>query len=101
MPNSVDFERGWVQHLIGRWGNAGGDGLRYYLLDNESSIWFSTHRDVMPAGVTMDDMWARMRDYSAMIKTEDPAAQVLGPEEWGWGGFLYSGYDQQYAPTHG
>ncbi len=101
VPNSVDFERGWVQHLIGRWGNAGGDGLRYYLLDNESSIWFSTHRDVMPAGVTMDDMWARMRDYSAMIKTEDPAAQVLGPEEWGWGGFLYSGYDQQYAPTHG
>ena len=101
VPNSVDFERGWVQHLIGRWGNAGGNGLRYYLLDNESSIWFSTHRDVMPAGVTMDDMWSRMRDYSAMIKTEDPAAQVLGPEEWGWGGFIYSGYDQQYAPTHG
>lgn len=101
VPNSVDFERGWVQHLIGRWGNAGGNGLRYYLLDNESSIWFATHRDVMPAGVTMDDMWARMRDYSAMIKTEDPAAQVLGPEEWGWGGFIYSGYDQQYAPTHG
>ena len=31
--------------LIG-WGNSSGDGLKYYLLDNEHSIWFSTHRDI-------------------------------------------------------
>lgn len=48
----------------------------------------------------MDEIFGKMRNYALMIKNNDSGAQVLGPEEWGWGGFLYSGYDQQYAPTH-
>ena len=100
VPNSVSFQQGWVQHLISRWGSANNNGLRYYLLDNESTIWFATHRDVAPVGATMDELFTRMRDYSAMIKASDANAQVLGPEEWGWGGYLYSGYDLWYAPTH-
>jgi hypothetical protein len=100
VPNSVAFQQGWIQHLISRWGTANNNGLRYYLLDNESTIWFATHRDVQPTGATMDELFTRMRDYSAMIKAADANAQVLGPEEWGWGGYLYSGYDLWYAPTH-
>lgn len=100
VPNNVVFQQGWVQHLIGRWGNSGNGGVNYYLLDNESSIWFSTHRDVQPIGLTMDEMFAKMRDYSAMIKAQDANAQIVGPEEWGWGGYMYSGYDQWYAPSH-
>jgi Glycoside hydrolase family 44 len=100
VPNSVAFEQGYVQHLINRWGTANNNGLRYYLLDNEHSIWFSTHRDVAPVGATMDELFAKMRDYSAMIKASDANAQILGPEEWGWGGYLYSGYDLWYSPTH-
>jgi len=100
VPNSVAFQQAWIQHLIGRWGTSQTNGLRYYILDNEHSIWFSTHRDVQPVGATMDEVYARMRDYGAMIKNQDPNAQILGPEEWGWSGFLYSGYDQWYAPTH-
>jgi hypothetical protein len=100
VPNSVALQQGWVQHLIGKWGKASGNGLKYYLLDNEHSIWFSTHRDVAPIGATMDELFAHMRDYSVMIKNQDADALVLGPEEWGWGGYLYSGYDQQYAPNH-
>jgi PKD repeat protein len=26
---------------------------------------------------------------------------VVGPEEWGWSGYFYSGYDQQYGSLHG
>ncbi len=100
MPNSPAFEQGYVQHLMGRWGNANNGGVRYYLLDNESSIWFATHRDVAPVGLTMDEMFAKMRDYSAMIKSQDANAQVIGPEEWGWGGYRFSGYDSWYAPSH-
>lgn len=100
VPNSVAFQRSWIQHLINRWGNSQGNGLRYYILDNEHSIWHSTHRDVQPTGATMDETFARMRDYGAMIKSQDANAQILAPEEWGWGGYLYSGYDQWYAPTH-
>ena len=100
VPNSVAFEQTWLQHLIGRWGNSANGGVRYYLLDNEPSIWFSTHRDVRPTGANMEEMFGKMRDYSLMIKNQDANAQTLGPEEWGWGGYLYSGYDLQYAPTH-
>ncbi|HEY8562272.1 MAG TPA: glycoside hydrolase family 44 protein [Pyrinomonadaceae bacterium] len=100
VPNSVAFQQSWVQHLIGRWGTANNNGLRYYILDNEHSIWFSTHRDVAPTGATMDEVYQKMRDYGAMIKSQDPNALLLGPEEWGWSGFLYSGYDQWYAPSH-
>ncbi len=95
------FQQGWVQHLVSRWGAAASGGLRYYILDNEPSIWHSTHRDVHPTGATMDEIRDKMIDYAAKIKAADPSALVVGPEEWGWSGYLFSGYDQQYGSQHG
>ena len=100
VPNSVAFQQGWVNHLLKRWGTASGGGLRYYILDNEYSIWHATHRDAKPQGATMDEVFAEMRDYAAMIKSADPSALVVGPEEWGWDGYRYSGYDLWYAPRN-
>ena len=100
-PAGVPFQKGWVQHMTGRWGTATNGGLRYYLLDNESSIWHSTHRSVHPVGATMDEIRKDMIDYASMIKSVDANAVVIGPEEWGWGGYFYSGYDQQYGAAHG
>lgn len=34
-------------------------------------------------------------EYATRVKAVDPQAVVLGPEEWGWSGYLYSGYDLQ------
>ena len=99
-PAGVAFQQGWVNHLLGRWGTAGNGGLRYYLLDNESSLWQSTHREVKPTGATMDEIRQKMIDYGAMVKTADPSATVVGPEEWGWSGYFWSGYDQQYAAAN-
>src|SRR5262245_15029183 len=42
------FQSGWVLHLVNRWGAASAGGVRYYILDNEPSIWHATHRDVHP-----------------------------------------------------
>jgi hypothetical protein len=95
------FQLAWVQHVVGRWGGAGNGGLRYYILDNEHSIWHSTHRDVHPTGATMDEVLAKMIDHAERIKSVDPGALVAGPEEWGWGGYIYSGYDQQWGAAHG
>src|SRR5689334_8528242 len=95
------FQQSWVQHLISRWGSAAAGGLRYYILDNEPSIWFSTHRDVHPIGPTMDEIRDKMLDYGAKIKAVDPSALAVGPEEWGWSGYTLSGYDQQYGGLHG
>ena len=99
-PAGVAFQQGWVNHLLGRWGTAGNGGLRYYLLDNESSLWQSTHREVKPTGPTMDEIRQKMIDYGAMVKSADPSATVVGPEEWGWSGYFWSGYDQQYAAAN-
>lgn len=95
VENSPAIQQGLLQHLINTWGNSANGGVKYYLLDNEHSIWYSTHRDVHPVGPGMDEMWQKMRDYAAMIKSQDSGALVAGPEEWGWTGYLMSGLDMQ------
>ena len=75
-------------------------GVKYFLMDNEPSLWHSTHRDVHPVGPTMDEILAKILDYAAMVKSVDPSALIVGPEEWGWSGYLYSGFDQQYGAEH-
>ena len=101
VPSNSSFQQGWVQHLVSRWGANANGGLRYYILDNEPSIWHATHRDVHPTGATMDEIKNKILDYAGKIKVVDPSALVVGPEEWGWSGYLFSGYDQQYGSTHG
>jgi hypothetical protein len=49
----------------------------------------------------MDEIRNKMLDYAGKIKAVDPSALVAGPEEWGWSGYFYSGYDQQYGGAHG
>jgi hypothetical protein len=101
VPADATFQQGWLQHLVTKWGTASTGGVQYYGLDNEPSIWFSTHQDVHPVGAKMDEVLNDILTYGAMIKSVDPSAIVMGPEEWGWDGYFYSGYDQQYAPSHG
>jgi hypothetical protein len=94
------FEQGYVQHLLQRWGSSTNGGVRYYLMDNEHSIWFSTHRDIHPIGPTMQEIWTNTLATASMVKSNDPNALVLAPEEWGWSGYFYSGYDQQWSGQH-
>jgi hypothetical protein len=100
LPADSLFQQGWVQHLVTKWRTASAGGLRYYILDNEPSLWQETHRDVHPVGANMDEMRTRIIDYASRIKASDLGALVAAPEEWGWLGYLYSGYDQQYAAAH-
>ncbi|HET7436818.1 MAG TPA: glycoside hydrolase family 44 protein [Thermoanaerobaculia bacterium] len=100
MTVDVAFQEGWIQHLVTKWGNASAAGVPYYVLDNEHSIWFSTHRDVKPTGATMDELKTRMVQHAEMIKSVDPAAKIVAPEEWGWSAYFMSGYDQQWSSVH-
>jgi hypothetical protein len=77
------FQQGWVSHLVDEWGTAADGGLRYYILDNEPSIWHATHRDVHPGGATMDEVRDRIVQYAQAIKAVDAGALVVAPEEWG------------------
>ena len=101
MPVTPQFVTDWVKHLVDEWGGANGGGVRYYLLDNEPGLWSSSHRDVVPIAPT----GALLRDTiiatAKAIRAGDPNAKIVGPEEWGWTGFLYSPADVQAAGASG
>lgn len=87
------FVQEWMNHLIGRYGTATTDGVRFYNLDNEPMLWNSTHRDVHPQPTSYDEMRDRTYQYAAAIKAVDPNAQTLGPVLWGWTAYFYSALD--------
>jgi len=99
-PTGPDFQQDFVRHLLARWGDAAHGGVRYYVMDNEYSLWSSTHRDVHPIGPTLQEIWAKLLATATMVKANDPNALILAPEEWSWPGYFYSGYDQQWAREH-
>ncbi len=94
-------ETAWIKHLVKLWGTSGSGGVPYYLMDNEPSIWFSTHREIHPVGPHAVEYNAKVLNMSAKIKAIDPTAKVVAPEEWGWFAYFYSGYDQQWGAAHG
>jgi hypothetical protein len=100
LPASPEFQRGWITHLIGKWGKSANGGVGYYLYDNEPSLWNSTHRDAHPKGETMDEIRGDIFAYGAMVKAVDPNAKLMGPEEWGWPGYFSSGADLSYSAAH-
>jgi hypothetical protein len=93
MPVDSAYQLAWIQHLSDM-------DVRYAILDNEPSLWQETHRDVHPTGATMDEVAQKDIDTARRVKSVDPSMLVLGPEEWGWPGYFYSGYDQQWAAAH-
>jgi hypothetical protein len=93
-----EFVQDWIRHLIERFGNAENGGVRFYNLDNEPSLWNSTHRDVHPDPLSYDELRDRTYEYAAAIKAVDPAALTLGPVEWGWVAYFYSALDVASDP---
>jgi hypothetical protein len=94
-PADHTFQQGWVQHVVNGFGTAANGGLRYWGFDNEPTIWHDVYWDVHDAPADIDEASAKMLSYGSMIKSVDPSVETLGPEEWGWDGFFYSGLDQQ------
>jgi sugar lactone lactonase YvrE len=89
------FVGDWIDYLTTRYGTAGAGGVRFYNLDNEPDLWWETHRDVRPTGLTYDQLRDLGLLYGAAIKAADPAAQVLGPVVMGWTYYWHSPYDGQ------
>ncbi|WP_295390594.1 glycoside hydrolase family 44 protein [uncultured Thiodictyon sp.] len=89
------FVQTWVTYLVNRYGSASNGGVRYYNLDNEPDIWWSTHADVAPVALNYDQLRDRTYQYAAAIKTADPTAQTLGPVVMGWTYYWNSPWDGQ------
>lgn len=101
MPHDPQSEQARIQALVRKFGAAGAGNERYYLMDNEPSLWQLIHRDIHPVGAHADEIAGKVIAYSRAVKAADPKALVVAPEEWGWQGYRYSGFDQQYAIAHG
>ncbi|HVU18678.1 MAG TPA: glycoside hydrolase family 44 protein [Candidatus Didemnitutus sp.] len=93
--NSTSIQQAWVQHFVNTYGaSTAANGIKYYILDNEPSLWSSTHRDVHPSPVTYDELWSKIVAYATAIRAADPNAKIVGPEEWSWWAMYFSGFDQ-------
>jgi hypothetical protein len=101
VPEDANFMKGWVQHMVDTFGPTPAGNVKYYTLDNEPGIWHDTHRDVHPQGETMDEIVNDITSYATMIKSVDPNAKTLGPEEYGWFGYFNDGHDKIIADNGG
>lgn len=101
VKDSIASEGAWLAHLVKTFGPARAGGVGYYFMDNEPSLWSSTHRDIHPIGPHASEYAKKVLTQAASVRKHDPSAKILAPEEWGWPGYFYSGYDQQYANAHG
>jgi hypothetical protein len=87
------FVTDWLAHIASRTGRASAGGVKLFALDNEPTLWNSTHRDVHPAPPTFDELWQRTVDYASAMKAADPAVELLGPVPWGWCAYFGSAAD--------
>lgn len=94
VANSAAIQKAYVQYLVNKYGDSQHGGIKYYMLDNEPSIWSGTHRDVHPNPETYDELWTDIQAYAGAIKSVDPNAIVIGPEDWSWWAMWLSGKDQ-------
>ena len=95
VPNSVAIQQSWLQHLLATWGTSTtANGVKYYILDNEPSIWSGTHRDVHPNPETYQELYNDIVAFATAIRAADPNAKIVGPEEWTWWAMYLSGVDQ-------
>jgi|CZKI01.1.fsa_nt_gi hypothetical protein len=70
--------------LVSRYGPASGaTGVKGYNLDNEPSLWPSTHPYLHPAQTTCAEEVSKSVALSTTIKRMDPTAEVLGPVLYG------------------
>ncbi|HEY1848334.1 MAG TPA: glycoside hydrolase family 44 protein [Opitutaceae bacterium] len=78
-----------LHFLVSKYGPATGrTGVRGYDLDNEPSLWPSTHPYLHPAQVTCAEEASKSVALATTVKRMDPAAEVLGPVSYGSEGYF-------------
>jgi hypothetical protein len=98
VANSNLIQRGWIAHLVTRWGLAVNGGVRYYLLDNEPSLYrpIATYPTAPP--------WTRCakRIRRARVKNADPNALWFSVRNGaGWGRSSLATTSRQHARLDG
>jgi hypothetical protein len=87
-----EFIEAWVRAIRNR-ELKGVRTVNQYILDNEPMLWHDTQRDVHPSLASYDELLAKTIAYGSAVRRADPDAQIAGPAEWGWPGYLWSAVD--------
>lgn len=98
-PTNTVYQDAWLRQLRARFGSMAPMMLPFLAIDNEPELWGETHRDVHPALVTYDELYATFTNYASMVRTEFPGARILGPVNSGWWFYWNSqaGFDDKAA----
>ena len=88
ISNSASLQKSWVEHLVAVHGKASTGGVKFYQLDNEPGGWSNTHRDIEPVEPSYETITALGEQYAEVVKEVDPTAEVLGPSDFTFGGWI-------------
>jgi hypothetical protein len=97
---SPEWVKKWVSAIRAADTKNGKRNVYEYILDNEPTLWNSTHRDVHPEPIGYDELLDRTVRYGTAIREADPDALIAGPAEWGWTGYQFSARDTVGQGTH-
>lgn len=79
----------YVNYLVETLGDASTEtGYQAYNLDNEPSLWSSTHSRMHPDKVSCEEIISKSIDYSSAIKDVDPKAEIFGLALYGVGAYV-------------
>jgi hypothetical protein len=88
LQDGAVYQDEFVSFLVHRLGAADRGGVKFYSLDNEPSLWSSTHPRIHPEKTTYREMITRTEATAAAITAIDPGAIVLGGVMYGWPEYL-------------
>src|SRR5579883_448350 len=101
VANSSSIQSGMVNNLISTFGNSQNGGVKYYIMDNEPSLWDSTHRDIHNGPLNYQELYNDYTTYALAVRNADPNAQIVGDEEWGWSNYWYDNNGQSDYTANG
>ena len=75
--------------LINKYGkSSSATGIKGYALDNEPSLWSSTHPRIHPVQTTITELLAKSVALASVVKGMDSTAEVFGPVLYGFNAYL-------------
>ena len=78
----------YVNFLVNKFGTANtSSGIKGYSLDNEPSLWNSTHPRLHPLKPTCQEIIRRSIELSKAVKDVDSAAEIFGPALYGFNAY--------------
>lgn len=89
VANSSSIQSAMVNNLISTFGNSQNGGVKYYIMDNEPSLWDQIHRDIHNGPVNYQELYNDYTTYALAVRNADSNAQIVGDEEWGWSNYWY------------